>query len=475
MGKTDDLYLLLDHASSSQKPTLILITPQLLHEFTKNLKRYPPDFEKTVREILRVVVLDEVHYTFWGPKISKSILSILNYENVNFVLGLSATPTKDAKDVLKNVFRSFTTEKAMKKGILIRGLKIYSTSTRIDLETLKKLIESKLNLDDLEDRAWQVAIAERAKKYSEKIIEVLKKEVGDDSLKYRIPKTLVVAANTREAEEIQKNLVELVKQYHKQPDDIISVAHYKTSSPENVIFDFVKKKEGILVTVNMADLGFDDRNLETLVIARPVRSLLSYIQIRGRVLRRPDDCADKNNVKLTKRYAVLVDFTEAANYEEKAKQFEENALDVAEGSEKVQSDLRGYDSSGTEVLKGVKIEVGEFKTLKLGTFEGNSSANEAELLKQSSNINPPTLEKIVVKVNGSQGETDEVHCKINELKQVISQKMQESVSLYITCPVIEKDEVERVIKEIKKTYNNLYYYSFNPKSKKSVQIYKLHF
>ncbi|MGB9896061.1 MAG: DEAD/DEAH box helicase [Thermoproteota archaeon] len=320
-----------------------------------------------------------------------------------------------------------------------------------------------------------MAIAERAKKYSEKIIEVLKKEVGDDSLKYRIPKTLVVAANTREAEEIQKNLVELVKQYHKQPDDIISVAHYKTSSPENVIFDFVKKKEGILVTVNMADLGFDDRNLETLVIARPVRSLLSYIQIRGRVLRRPDDCADKNNVKLTKRYAVLVDFTEAANYEEKAKQFEENALDVAEGSEKVQSDLRGYDSSGTEVLKGVKIEVGEFKTLKLGTFEGNSSANEAELLKQSSNINPPTLEKIVVKVNGSQGETDEVHCKINELKQVIGQKMQESVSLYITCPVIEKDEVERVIKEIKKTYNNLYYYSFNPKSKKSVQIYKLHF
>ncbi|MEM4206679.1 MAG: hypothetical protein QXZ66_07355 [Thermoproteota archaeon] len=67
-------------------------------------------------------------------------------------------------------------------------------------------------LRDLEIQGSLSALYERAEKYAEKIIDVLKNEVGEDSLKKRISKTLIVTANTREAEVIGRVLARAISQ-----------------------------------------------------------------------------------------------------------------------------------------------------------------------------------------------------------------------------------------------------------------------
>jgi hypothetical protein len=52
----------------------------------------------------------------------------------------------------------------------------------------------------------------------------------------------------------------------------------------------------------MAKLGFDDPDLDALVIARPVRSTTAYVQMRGRVLRYP---RSKDRPKLRRGALVL--------------------------------------------------------------------------------------------------------------------------------------------------------------------------
>jgi superfamily II DNA or RNA helicase len=138
-----------------------------------------------------VIILDEVHHTFVGQKISDSIKSLLNFENVKIALGLSVTPTWKAKQLLQNILYSSTTERAMKEGILIKGLKIYSTQTKVNIDAnllsewqfYRKLYKDIGLNEQYPMNEWQVAIYERAEKYAEKIIEVLKEEVGENSLK----------------------------------------------------------------------------------------------------------------------------------------------------------------------------------------------------------------------------------------------------------------------------------------------------
>lgn len=141
-------------------------------------------------------------------------------------------------------------------------------------------------------------LLKRAKRYAEVIINEFKR-IKDKMNLSRYPKTLIVAANTTEANLIKDEIGKLVNNEAE-----VQVAHYKIDDPQHVIESFKRNKSGILVTVNMADIGFDDPDLEVLILARPITSPVAYVQLRGRVLRK---AKDKNNLKNHEGYATIID------------------------------------------------------------------------------------------------------------------------------------------------------------------------
>jgi len=175
--------------------------------------------------------------------------------------------------------------------------------------------------------------------------------------------TLIVAANTTEADEIAKSLRRILKKKLSglrpilKLEELVRVAHYKVDEAVEEIEKFREQDEGILVAVNMADIRFDDENLEVLAIARPVRMPIAYVQIRGRVLRRPRNTSD--NIKASK-YAILIDLTGAAKHEKSVKEVELGEHAVEDFNE-LEGDLVGKGKvdivHGNVKLKGYEIRI----------------------------------------------------------------------------------------------------------------------
>jgi superfamily II DNA or RNA helicase len=86
---------------------------------------------------------------------------------------------------------------------------------------------------------------------------------------------------------------------------LVRTAHYREEDPIDVIRWFRDTDRGILITVNMADIGFDVPDLEVLVLARRFTSPVAYTQVRGRVLRKPPNT--EAGVRKAANGAVLVD------------------------------------------------------------------------------------------------------------------------------------------------------------------------
>lgn len=319
---------------------VLIITPKALHELFRELESHG----RTVAQLdnigkIKFLVMDEVHRVYFGPNISDSISELLDNVSRNspsIILGTSATPIREAIEAIGPILYSLSSIQAMREGILTGKLKIYSTTTQIKLK------------EAIYKDEWSVAVIERAEKYSEEILERLREELStlypglQDPLTKRIPKTLVIAANTTEADEIASNLRRKLEKVRgkRGANKLVRIAHYKINEAVKEIERFRKQDEGILVTVNMADIGFDDENLEVLVIGRPVRTPIGYVQIRGRVLRRPRKTED--NLKAS-RYAVIIDLTGAAKKFEKKEVIEEVELGriEAEDVNRLEEDLRG--------------------------------------------------------------------------------------------------------------------------------------
>lgn len=246
-----------------------------------------------------VLICDEAHTHYVGEKTSEVINKLKSKAKV--VLGLTATPTTKSIELFGKLLYYMRSSDAAREGIITPILKVKAYETRVEnlrLDSNQKEVCKRVSSE------WDVAVIERAEKYAEYIcneIKSIKNELG------RYPKAAVIAANTREADLIFDYLKKLM------PKDFIFKAHYRVDESLKILEDFKGRNEGILITVRMIDIGFDDPNLEVLFIARPIGKPGSYIQVRGRVLRRS---RDKNNMKEKLGYAVIIDFTgKAIGYE----------------------------------------------------------------------------------------------------------------------------------------------------------------
>jgi superfamily II DNA or RNA helicase len=346
--------------------SVMVITPQLL-------STHYTIFGRADYENVKAILLDEGHYMYWGQEMSK-IISVFLEDEGRIILAFTATPTSELINSLGYPVYHYHSLKAMEKGILIGDLKVcvYDTIVGIDTDSFNRL-----------------AIDDRARKYAEEIIRILEEEARESgySLQERIPKTLVVAANVSEANKIFDKLFRLVEElgeYSKlEKDDFrkthfIGCAHYKmgpsNEDAKKTIDEFKKSNGGILVTVNMADMGFDDRNLEVLVIAREIKTPVAYVQIRGRVLRKCDT-NDPRNIKRQKGYAVLVDLAGSAE-EHEEKEIIEQVEEGGFSSQGVYADLGGvFEKEGVKEVEA-SVEVKPLKTFMVRESEPESEPED---------------------------------------------------------------------------------------------------
>ena len=87
-------------------------------------------YTNSIRERIKAVILDEVHHTYNGPNISHAIKSIVN--GSDFVIGLSATPTKESVNNIGKILYYYGIRDAMKKGMLVGNIKFYKYDTIIE-------------------------------------------------------------------------------------------------------------------------------------------------------------------------------------------------------------------------------------------------------------------------------------------------------------------------------------------------------
>ena len=289
---------------NKQETFIIVSTPQLINLIFKQYDG-KVDFGR-----VKALILDEVHHTYNGSEISESIRYLI--EKCDFVLGLSATPTKESVENVGKVLFHYPVRKAMEDGILVSQVKFYRYDTEV------------MDLPREFSDEWEVAIRDRAKTYADKILEVLRKEreeIGQE----RIFRTAIACPNINEANILFDVL--------KDKLENVYIIHYKVPNHERQLKSFLRSDEGILISVNMIDIGFDDRDLEVLVLARPLKSHISYIQLRGRVLRKP--IRDWN---IKQNYALIIDLVD--NYERHEKFIDSVALGKEEAGG-FESDLRG--------------------------------------------------------------------------------------------------------------------------------------
>ena len=206
---------------------IVIVTPNALHDFVKKFGEEIYRFRNIGK--IRLVLMDEVHRVYFGPKIFDSIRKLIHELSPKCIIGLSATPIKQAIDNIGPILYHLSSLDAMREGILVKKLKIYSTRTHVKL------------LERADKDEWCVAVIERAEAYADEILKKLSDVVRDvyglpvniDPLSNRVPKTLIVAANTTEANEIVKSLRKRISE--RRPDinvnKLVRVAHYKSKSP----------------------------------------------------------------------------------------------------------------------------------------------------------------------------------------------------------------------------------------------------
>ncbi|RLF35814.1 MAG: hypothetical protein DRN03_04605 [Thermoplasmata archaeon] len=331
---------------------VIAITPQLLWAIHKDSKKWRRLLRNMSR--VKVIIMDDVHHTYNGEASQDVVREVI--DNVEYVIGLSATPTNEAVANVGGLLTCRPIEEAMRLGVLVKGIKFCVYDTEVEKRGIRKPFDE-----------WKVCIRRRARQYAEKIIKTID-EIRKSTDRDRVPKTAVACPNIKEA----NILYEILRE--KLGEENVHIAHYKSQEigerdPAEIISRFRKRKGGVLISVSMIDIGFDDRDLEVLVLARPIRNPISYVQLVGRVLRTPSEETRAWNVKSRLGYCVVVDLTSSLyrlvgeNNLQGFFELSESIMKGLEKAKKFEDDLRGDKRKDREIPEvDANVRVTHIKT-----------------------------------------------------------------------------------------------------------------
>ncbi len=385
----------------------ILITT-IQHLAVRNkYQNYAPDH-------FNLVILDECHRSYFGDW-----YGVLDHfaKGGAILLGLTATPA-DKETV--NTDRFFTDAGQYRGPIYRYTIRQGETNPEIsEWERLAACIHHKfhtnVDLEGVHDMGFDfepdqlgraVDVPQRNKLIAEKYFE--------DILGTRQPvKTMVFAASIAHAKNLRYALIEEYNRRNNLPpndaaaEKFILAVHNEMAGARELIEEFQKvtgpderkaivnqahkdynmaPRPIVLVGIGMLDTGIDAPDVEVLLMARPTKSKVLYVQMKGRGTRK---CKETG-----KDIYKLVDFVDIAHLEalvtndspgvvdEPVEQEEEEIIDRERGGEGGGGGDSGGDDGGTEqemVIADVPVHLVFSETISPAILEELRRQVEAQL------------------------------------------------------------------------------------------------
>ena len=252
-----------------------------------------------------LVILDECHRSYFGDwhKVLEHF-----FAGGAVLLGLTATPS-DKETVNTDayfgppIFR-YTYRQGVKDGILA-DCRHFKFLTNVDISGVHDM-----GFDfEPEQLGRAVDVPKRNELIAQKYFEI----VGPEPVK-----TLVFAASIQHAINLQYAFIKEYNRLHDLPpndskaldEEIIVAIHNQMPKAKELIKEFQKVGSHIkiAISVDMMSTGIDAPDIEVLVMARPTKSKVLYVQMKGRGTRKCEETG--------KEYFKLIDFVDLGRIEE---------------------------------------------------------------------------------------------------------------------------------------------------------------
>lgn len=222
----------------------------------------------------KLLIIDEAHHSA-----ANSYKDFFNREIG--ILGLTATPNRTDEVQLKfdRTVYEITFQELIKRNIIIKPkFDTFKTGEKIDIRELDSKNDEENNKFNNPSRNQKIA-----------------KILLDNKKKYK--KVIVFAGTIKHV----KNLYEIIKQensFRGEPYEhigyIISNGNEKGIDNNQYLKWHKKIKSSILINCGVLTEGYDDRTINTAVMAVPTKSTLHYMQCVGRVVRNPEEEGERD-------------------------------------------------------------------------------------------------------------------------------------------------------------------------------------
>jgi superfamily II DNA or RNA helicase len=233
--------------------------------------------EKWDADFIRMLITDEAHHAT-----SPSYRSIAEYFTKAFHVGVTATADRADGMNLGQVYQSLAYEYKLRQAIqdgYLMPIRVIRIDTDIDLRGVRVTAGKDLNNEDLE---------EIINKNVEPLADAIVKEIGN-------LRTMVFTPETTSAHHLALALQDVGK----------SAKHinyrFSKEQRERTIREHKEGRYQIITNASLLTEGYDDPDLECVVIARPTRSRSLYSQMVGRATR-------PGRFNLQKKEALIIDF-----------------------------------------------------------------------------------------------------------------------------------------------------------------------
>lgn len=216
-----------------------------------------------------LIVIDEAHHAA-----AQTYRKVINFfKPRDYLLGFTATPKRTDGIRLDDLFEGICFQRDIVWGIKNHILSdIYPRTVRINVD----LRNMKMTSNALGESDFDVhELAKRMSKSAPAIVDIYKR--------YAVGPTIIVVASVKLAYEIAKMI----------PDAVAITGEMPSQQRATILKHFNSLKIRTLVSVDVLKEGVDVPPCETIIFARPTKSLLVFIQNVGRGMRLSPDTGKK--------------------------------------------------------------------------------------------------------------------------------------------------------------------------------------
>jgi superfamily II DNA or RNA helicase len=224
---------------------------------------------------VKLIVIDEAHHAA-----AKSYLPLFEKSDLG-ILGLTATPTRHDGKPLDFEYEAYSIgfPDLIERGVVLRPT-IRRIDTGLEYDDIHGF--TKEDLDKLDDSAR-----------NQKIIDAIDANLDD------YDKVVIYVGSVGHAKHLAKAIEQSDLKDHYESISYITGDGNSRGLPRKDFLAIEKSwKRSIIVNVDVLTEGYDDPTVNTIVMARPTRSKLVYMQAMGRSIRHDPDNAAKRSFVL---------------------------------------------------------------------------------------------------------------------------------------------------------------------------------